>query len=874
MEDKLPCLKILLVEDSQADAELILHQLKELSRGFRHARVASESSLREALSEFQPDVILSDFRMPGFSGQQALKLVMSLAPSVPFLFVSGTIGEELAIDTLQSGAMDYVLKDNLRRLPNAIERALDIVRSRREHEQVERALRESEERFRTIVESSNDWIWECDLDSRTTYSNSAVFGMLGYVPEELLGTLGIELIHSEDRAEVIRRLKIMVEGGQGWQDWRLRWRHRDGSVRILESTASPRVNDKGEVIGFRGIDHDITERLNQEAQIRHLARIHSVLGALGNAILRSGSREQLLQQLCEVAVDKGGFIAACVSELAADGKSLVLTYGFGNPRLVEFVTGLSTVCADNSTGTVDRPALRALREQRKVIVRNYSNDPGVSDERRADMARIGIGSQVTLPIGSPAWGVMGLYADEPQSFDSEELDLLQHLTSEIDYAIEYLAKSERLEYLAYHNPISGLYNRVAFLAKLQEMMQGRSISVAIVNISHFSTFNESRGRVFGDSLLQLVGRRLHERFGLDTLVAHPEADSFALAYPSRNSADAESAHLESLILEVTRQPYEIEDEEVRIDLHGGLALAPDHGDTAEAVEQNALTALFEGKRRDEQVHVFNDEMRGRASRKLKLEHDLRRALENQEFELFYQPKFDTSTHKLAGAEALLRWHHPERGMVSPGEFIPVLEQTHMIVAVGQWVMRDALRTAVDWRARQAGMRIAVNVSSRELRHGRFIADCTDLLEDHIDDQLLDIEVTESLLMDDIGKSMSILQSLRDLGCKIAIDDFGTGYSSLNYLARLPVDTIKIDQSFVAVMTESPETMGLVTNIINLAHSLSLQTVAEGVEEEEQMKLLRLLRCDELQGFLLGRPLPKEQFEQKFMAFHAPQPVVP
>ena len=172
--------------------------------------------------------------------------------------------------------------------------------------------------------------------------------------------------------------------------------------------------------------------------------------------------------------------------------------------------------------------------------------------------------------------------------------------------------------------------------------------------------------------------------------------------------------------------------------------------------------------------------------------------------------------------------------------------------------------ALHWRDHYADLRIAVNVSSRELRHPRFIEQCTELLLDHTENQPLDIEVTESLLMDDIGQSMSVLQSVRELGCKIAIDDFGTGYSSLNYLARLPVDSIKIDQSFVALMTQSPETMGLVTNIINLAHSLSLQTVAEGVEEEEQMKLLRLLRCDHLQGYLLGRPMPADAFAQAFL----------
>jgi EAL domain-containing protein (putative c-di-GMP-specific phosphodiesterase class I) len=297
-----------------------------------------------------------------------------------------------------------------------------------------------------------------------------------------------------------------------------------------------------------------------------------------------------------------------------------------------------------------------------------------------------------------------------------------------------------------------------------------------------------------------------------------------------------------------------------VDLRAGLALYPDHATDAEALERSAMAALAEASRRGVSIHAFNDEMRGRASAWVRMEQDLRRAIDAGEFELFHQPKFDARHHRLVGAEALLRWRHPERGLVSPAEFIPVLENTGLIVPVGRWVMAEALRTATEWRA--AGhprLRIAVNLSARELRHPRFIDQCRELLSPFAGDPPLDIEVTESLLMDDLDQSLHLLDALRDLGCSVSIDDFGTGYSSLNYLARLPVDEIKIDQSFTAVLTQSPETLALVTNIIGLAHSLSLRVVAEGVEDEEQGKLLRLLRCDQLQGYWLGRPVPAAEF---------------
>jgi EAL domain-containing protein (putative c-di-GMP-specific phosphodiesterase class I) len=215
---------------------------------------------------------------------------------------------------------------------------------------------------------------------------------------------------------------------------------------------------------------------------------------------------------------------------------------------------------------------------------------------------------------------------------------------------------------------------------------------------------------------------------------------------------------------------------------------------------------------------------------------------------------------MVGAEALIRWRHPQRGLVSPAEFIPVLEDTGLVVPVGRWVMATALAAALEWRRHRPDLRIAVNISAREMRNSSFLDQCRELLEPHAGDPPIDIEVTESVLMDNVEHSVRLLDGLRQFGCQVAIDDFGTGYSSLSYLARLPVDWVKIDRSFTMLLTHSPETVALVTNVISLSHSLNLQVVAEGVEEEEQAKLLRLLRCDQLQGYLLGRPVPAAEFE--------------
>jgi EAL domain-containing protein (putative c-di-GMP-specific phosphodiesterase class I)/GGDEF domain-containing protein len=397
------------------------------------------------------------------------------------------------------------------------------------------------------------------------------------------------------------------------------------------------------------------------------------------------------------------------------------------------------------------------------------------------------------------------------------------------------------------------------------MLQRLPMVVAVVDILRLGHINDSRGRGFGDELLRQTGERLQETLGADAIVAHPEQDAFLLAYPARAGLQAEIERLDALIGGFDRKPFTVDDEQIFVNLHGGIALAPEHGEDAESLERNAMAALAEAEKRNVRIHAYSEDLRTRAARRVELERDLRRAIEEREFELYYQPKYASATRRLVGAEALLRWRHPVNGLISPAEFIPVLEETGLIVPVGRWVMRSALETALAWRgAGHPQFRIAVNVSARELRNNRFLAVCQALLEPHAADQAIDIEITESVIMDDIDHSICLLQGLRALGCRIAIDDFGTGYSSLNYLARLPTDTIKIDQSFVALLTQSPETMSLITNIITLAHSLSLDVVAEGVEDEEQAKLLRLLRCDVLQGYLLGRPLPAADFAAKLL----------
>ena len=852
-------LRVLLVEDSPEDEALVVRALRGLQREVHTERVASERELRSALERFEPHLVLSDHSMPGFSGHEALRIVQESSPHLPFIFVSGTIGEEAAIEALRRGATDYVLKDNLRRLPTAILSALRTALEREELDRTERALRESEERFRAIVETTQDWIWELMLDGRIAYSNSAVQALLGVTPAELARLDVFSFV--VDAAGARRYVGEHAAAGRGWRNWQVQLRHRDGSVRWMESTSVPLLDDAGILTGYRGITRDITLRIQQDDKIRQLARIHAVLSALSTAILRSRDADSLLDLACRLAVDQGQFKAAAI-ERRGDDNFLHMTNSGGDPGVLALLSSLGP--ADLDALERDRPSVRVFLGGRKLIHADFGTADMPADLLAA-FARVGVGAQALLPIGTPPWAVLALYTDEPQDFDYEEMALLERMADEIDYARTFIAKSDRLEFLAYTDPVTGLPNRSAFEATFNAALpQARRLLGSLV-LARFDQLVDARGRAFGDRLLRAFGERLAAEFEPRN-VAHGGGPSFLFSQVAECEMPQCVEDIDACLQRCSQEPLVIDGEQIHFGLRCGLALAPEHGANFEAAERSAMAALSEASRRGVNVFDYSDELRQRAERRVMLERELRAAVTEQQFVLFLQPKFDARSRRLSGAEALLRWRHPQHGLVSPAEFIPLLEETGLIIPAGHWVMSTALAILERWR--NAGLgdhRIAVNVSARELREEGYVEACRALMAQYHHGHGLDIEVTESLLIEDIRHNIHVLHQLRDMGCRIAIDDFGTGYSSLNYLSRLPADVLKIDQSFTQQIASSPDTLALVTNIIGLAHSLDLKVVAEGVEDEEQDKLLRLLRCDELQGYLLGRPVPVEEFEAKYLA---------
>lgn len=417
---------------------------------------------------------------------------------------------------------------------------------------------------------------------------------------------------------------------------------------------------------------------------------------------------------------------------------------------------------------------------------------------------------------------------------------------------------------AYYDALTGLANAALFRERLGQLIDvsgrsGQRVAVAVLDIERFKVINDTLGRSAGDELLKQVAERFRSSATSNTIFARMDGDRFAIAAYGFDTENSIARFPEVHLAQWFDLPYRLGASEFRLSARVGLALFPDDGREQDEISAHAESALEKAKASGERYVFYTQAMSARIAGKLSLENRLRLAIERQEFVLHYQPKVHLDSREIVGLEALIRWNSAESGLVAPMQFVPVLEETGMILEVGRWALGQAVRDQALWSA--GGLRVprvAVNVSSIQLRQRDFVELVADAVGTAGVAGLIDLEITESRIMEDIDANIGKLRKIRALGIGIAIDDFGTGYSSLAYLAKLPVHTLKIDRLFIEKMLEDDDAMALVQTIISLAQSLKLTTVAEGVESEQQVDILELLRCDQMQGYVVSKPLPREQ----------------
>ena len=425
---------------------------------------------------------------------------------------------------------------------------------------------------------------------------------------------------------------------------------------------------------------------------------------------------------------------------------------------------------------------------------------------------------------------------------------------------------KQIEFLAYHDALTGLPNRLLAKDHLEQAIlaaerENTKVALLFIDLDKFKTINDSLGHVIGDGLLKGVATRLRDCLrDIDTL-SRQGGDEFLIVLNNMRDTESVTVVAEKILGQMA-EPFEIDHHELSISLSIGIAVYPDDGKDFDTLLKHSDTAMYQAKDAGRNTHRFHtDQMNIDALEHLRIRNGLRRALEQGEFVLHYQPQISLATGAVFGAEALIRWKHPELGMVPPGRFISVAEDSGLIVPIGEWVLREACRQSVAWR--KAGLPellIAVNLSAVQFKRGDVLKSVIQALaESGLNPALLELELTESILIKDTEKVLATVQRLKSLGVKLSIDDFGTGYSSLSYLKRFDVDKLKIDQSFVRDMADDPDDAAIVSAIIQMAKSLSLTTIAEGVEDERQLALLRLLHCNEVQGYHFARPMPADEF---------------
>lgn len=594
-----------------------------------------------------------------------------------------------------------------------------------------------------------------------------------------------------------------------------------------------------------------------QTRIEYLNRVYSILSDINALIVRATSQAQLFEEASRIAVERGGFPRAWFGLIDADGQAVRLVAGHDGMLSSECLRRrLSLQAHDTGYG----PIARAIHEGRPVV----SNDVAEEEDNpcRDDLLAHGIRSYAVFPLrmDGRVIGIFKLHADAPHFFHADELRLLAELAGDIGYAIDHLEQRRKLDHLAYFDALTGLANPRLLEERLQQAIEraarhGGTPAVIALDVVGLQAVNQAFGRQAGDAALKILAVRLADACG-EARCGRLGSSLFAVLVPDTLNEAALVAEFERLCASCLSDAFRIQGDTFALSARAGIALFDKDAASAKALLGHAESAVLAARSDGQRYRFYNANSNQRNAERIRLQAHLSHAVGAAEFQMHYQVKVDARTLAPCGAEALMRWHSSDLGPVSPATFIPMLEDTGLINPVGAWALAQAARDSRGpVQDRDPGLRIAVNVSPAQLQQPDFVETVEAALGAHPHLAGIDLELTESMIMTDIDASIAKLRRLRALGVRIALDDFGTGYSSMAYLARLPLDYLKIDRAFVAGLPGDPESVTVIASIIGLGHALGLKVIAEGIEQPEQASLLAALGCDQLQGYHFGRPEP-------------------
>ena len=703
---------------------------------------------------------------------------------------------------------------------------------------VETDLRDSEERYRGLVEDASDIVFSTDLEGHFTSVNGMGERISGYGREELVGAPLLKYAAAESHEAILRTVAALM-AGETPPPLEAEMIACGGRRVAMEVTGRLQLRD-GSPTGILGIARDISQRKRVE-KLEHDRRQVLEMVAQNQPI------ENVLRCVQEMIEDYyPGAVACIVVDGAADAP----------PSAKGRASRAATQASDSSEESGgQRPDARELLQ---------------SGCQKCGAAPAGHHGQLTVPILSAdgqAFGTLEIQHLKPWQPSESEQVLLDSMAKLAAIALEHRQLTQRLKYQAHHDPLTGLPNRTLLDDRLSQAIalarrQSRMVAVLYVDLDHFKYVNDTLGHDVGDVLLQEAGKRLAGVVrGSDTLARTGGDEFVAVLCDIQALADAEIVG--ARILEVMRAPFQVMGHELFVSASVGLSLFPQDGAEAATLQKHADAAMYEAKNRGRnRSQRFARAMKSASSERLEIENQLHRALRHSEFQLHYQPQFQLPSRRLCGVEALLRWNHPTWGAVPPSRFVPVAEESGLIVPIGAWVLQEAGRQHQAWRrGGHPPVKIAVNTSVMQFSRSNLAELAAEILAAHeMEPRYLELEITEGVLMRDAADSARQIAALRDLGVRLSIDDFGTGYSSLSYLQHLAIDDLKIDQCFVRGVGQAAGSQSLVQAVLGLAHALHLTATAEGVETEAELSFLEGIGCDQAQGFLLGAPAPADHWE--------------
>jgi len=683
----------------------------------------------------------------------------------------------------------------------------------KQQHQANLALQRSEKRLHQALEAARDGMWDWDLHNQKLYFSPGYTALLGLHATALGDDLQhwLQCLHPDDRASFDRNLEqLLTTLNPEPYEVIYRLRHQDGSYRWIQSRGRLLLDEHGQAERLIGTASDITQRRKDEDSLRQAA---AVFDATQEGVLVTDAQQHIVH--CNPAFTR----ITGYSQAETLGKS---------PGMLK-------------SGRHDKAFYDSLWN----ALQNRGAWSGEVWNRRKS-------GEIY-----PQWQCIRAIHDE--------LGEISHYVA-VFSDISALKRSQReLDYLAHHDPLSNLPNRLLFTERVEHALErsrldGQSGAVLLVDLDHFKHINESLGHTIGDLLLKEVGGRLSQQLNERMTLARLGGDEFGLLYENCSSVEQAAVMAQRLQACLT-QVFRIDRQELFITASIGISLYPSEATDVGQVLRNADSALFKAKSSGRENYAFySQELTTHARQRVELASALRHALDNQELRVYYQPLVCLHTQDIIGVEALVRWQHPQRGLVPPGEFIPIAEETGLIGAIDAWVLEQSCRQMVAWQIAGYAVKIvAVNVSSRLFSRGELDLRVAEVLRDTgLEPARLELEVTESAVMANPDAALALLQRLRALGIRLAIDDFGTGYSSLARLKRLPVHKLKLDQSFVSGLPHDQDDVAITRAVIALGHSMGLKVLAEGIEQPEQVELLQQLGCDHAQGYYFGRPQPAEQ----------------